>query len=330
MIIVTGAAGFIGSHLVKGLNAMGCADILAVDDLTDGRKFKNLAALSLIDYQDYEDFLQQVLSGSSSIHRKKIDAIFHEGACSVTTEWNGRYMMRNNYEYSKQLLHFSAQHKIPFIYASSAAVYGGSQTFTETSHAEMPLNVYGYSKWLFDQYMLQQRITSQVVGLRYFNVYGPHEQHKGPMASVAFHFMNQLKETGVVKLFAGYDGYADGEQLRDFIYVEDIVKVNLWFLKHREQSGIFNVGTGKARTFNDIARILIALHGAGTIQYIPFPETLKSAYQSFTEAEITKLRNAGYHEDFYSLEEGLRRYFNLIHPSPSSYVKQATSSAVDL
>lgn len=310
MIIVTGAAGFIGSNLIKGLNRHGRTDILVVDDLTDGRKFKNLASLQFLDYQDYEDFLTQILSGQ--MRNKKIDAIFHEGACSVTTEWDGRYMMKNNYDYSKHLLHFCANHTIPFIYASSAAVYGGNQTFKETSHDEVPLNVYGYSKWLFDQYMLHQRrsITSQVVGLRYFNVYGPHEQHKGTMASVAFHFMNQLRETGVMKLFAGCDGYGDGEQLRDFIYVDDIVNVNLWFLNNPDKSGIFNVGTGKARTFNAIARNLIAYNGSGKIQYIPFPDKLKGVYQSFTQADITALRSVGYSDNFQSLEEGLRRYFD--------------------
>lgn len=314
MIIVTGAAGFIGSNVVKGLNAIGRTDILVVDDLTDGRKYRNLAVSKFSDYLDYEDFIHRIIADQP--FDKKIDAIFHEGACSVTTEWDGRYMMRNNYDYSKHLLKYCGRHKIPFIYASSAAVYGGSHQFKESSQQELPLNVYGYSKWLFDQYMLKMlpRLKSQVVGLRYFNVYGPHEEHKGTMASVAYHFMNQLRDTGVVKLFEGCDGYGNGEQLRDFISVDDIVKVNLWFLENPRVSGIFNVGTGRARSFNDLAKTLIQLHGAGEIQYISFPDKLKGAYQSFTQADITALRNAGYSDEFLSLEEGLRRYYETVNP----------------
>ncbi|WP_304985519.1 ADP-glyceromanno-heptose 6-epimerase [Coxiella-like endosymbiont] len=318
MIIVTGAAGFIGSNLLKGLNIQGQTEIVAIDDLTDGRKFRNLAVSKYYDYLDYEDFLNRIIADQS--FGRSIEAIFHEGACSVTTEWDGRYMMRNNYEYSKHLLHYCVKRKIPLIYASSAAVYGGKQQFKESIDSEMPLNVYGYSKWAFDQYYLQQcsQINSQVVGLRYFNVYGPHEQHKGSMSSVAFHFMNQLRETGVVKLFEGWDGYSDGEQMRDFISVEDVVKVNLWFLVNSNKSGIFNVGTGQTRTFNALAKMLIRLNSGGKIEYIPFPEKLKGAYQSFTEADITKLRESGYTNEFLTLEEGLHRYFKwmnfTLHP----------------
>lgn len=305
MIIVTGAAGFIGSNLLKGLNNQGQIKIIAVDDLTDGRKFLNLAVSKYYDYLDYKDFLNRIISDQS--FGRSIKAVFHEGACSVTTEWDGRYMMQNNYEYSKHLLQYCVRRKIPLIYASSAAVYGSNASNGE----EMPLNVYGYSKLAFDQYYLQQssQIASQVVGLRYFNVYGPHEQYKGSMASVAFHFMNQLRETGTVKLFEGWNGYADGEQKRDFIFIEDIVKVNLWFLANPDQSGIFNVGTGQANTFNALAKILIQLNGGGAIEYIPFPEKLKGAYQSFTEADITKLRTRGYTNTFITLEEGLRHYY---------------------
>lgn len=310
MIIVTGAAGFIGSNLLNGLNKASRTDVIVVDDLTDGRKFQNLAISKYADYLDYEDFLNRIIAGQSFSH--SIEAVFHEGACVVTTEWDGHYMMRNNYECSKHLLHYCAKRKIPFIYASSAAVYGGNRQFEETSDNEIPLNIYGYSKWIFDQYYLQQceQINSQVVGLRYFNVYGPHEQHKGSMASVAFHLMNQLRETGVVRLFEGFDGYPDGGQLRDFISVEDVVKVNLWFMENHDKSGIFNVGTGKARTFNTLAKILIELNDKGKIEYIPFPRKLKGAYQSFTQANITKLRNSGYSEEFLTLEEGLRHYFD--------------------
>lgn len=319
MIIVTGGAGFIGSNIIKGLNAIGRTDIVVVDDLTDGTKFRNLAANKFYDYVDYEDFLNKIITDKSVA--KSVDAIFHEGACSVTTEWNGRYLMRNNYEYTKQLLHYCAKHHIPLIYASSAAVYGGNQIFKETSLTETPLNVYGYSKWQFDLYLLQHlaKLQSPVIGLRYFNVYGPQEQHKGPMASVAFHFANQLRATGMVKLFEGCDGYANGEQLRDFIYVDDIVKVNLWLLDRVRagraiKSGVYNVGTGQARSFNDVAKILIAANGHGKIEYIPFPDKLKGAYQSFTQADISKLREAGYTAAFCSLEQGLKNYFAWMNP----------------
>ncbi|QTS84197.1 ADP-glyceromanno-heptose 6-epimerase [Coxiella endosymbiont of Amblyomma nuttalli] len=310
MIIVTGAAGFIGSNLLKGLNKMSLTNIIAVDDLTNGRKFQNLAVAKYADYLDYEDFLSRVIAGQAFAH--SIEAVFHEGSCSITTEWNGRYMIRNHYEYSKHLLYFCTKRKIPFIYASSAAVYGNNHQFEETSDNEIPLNVYGYSRWIFDQYYLQQRkqINSQVVGLRYFNVYGPHEQHKGSMASMAFHLMNQLRETGIVKLFKGSHGYSDGEQLRDFVSIEDVIKINLWFMGNPDKSGIFNVGTGKARTFNTLANILIRLNTRGKIEYIPFPEKLKGTYQSFTQANIAKLRNSGYSEEFLTLEKGLRHYFD--------------------
>jgi len=314
MIIVTGGAGFIGSNIIKGLNQLGRTDILVVDDLTDGKKYRNLGSSQILDYADYEDFMNRIIANQT--FDKKIEAIFHQGACSVTTEWNGRYMMRNNYDYSKHLFHYCVGRKIPFIYASSAAVYGGNAKFSESSSHQFPLNVYGYSKWLFDQYVLSclPSVDSQVVGLRYFNVYGPHEQHKGPMASVAFHFMNQLRDTGLVRLFEGCDGYGNGEQLRDFIFVNDVVKINLSFLYDLKVSGIFNVGTGHARSFNDLAKILIQLHGSGEIQYIPFPEKLKAAYQSFTQADITVLRKAGYSDKFSSLEEGLHRYYESMNP----------------
>lgn len=311
MIVVTGAAGFIGCNIIKGLNKAGYNNILAVDELTDGRKFQNLAAVDIADYLDHEDFLSRIQAGKA--FAEKIDGVFHQGACSVTTEWNGRYMMRNNYEYSKQVLHYCLQEKIPFLYASSAAVYGAATVFDDNATVQSPINVYGYSKWQFDCYVRRQIIKSPVVGFRYFNVYGPHEQHKGSMASVAFHFMNQLNSGDEVKLFAGTDGYADGEQLRDFIYVDDIVKVNLWFFeqakKQMDLRGIYNVGTGQARTFNDIARTLIRLKGKGKISYVPFPEHLKGAYQSFTQADLTSLRGAGYHLPFTSLEDGLEQYY---------------------
>jgi len=312
MFIVTGGAGFIGSNIVKGLNKKGFNDILVVDDLTDGKKYRNLVECDIADYQDYQDFLQNITNDRQ--FPRPIRAIFHAGACSVTTEWNGRYMMQINYDYSKHLLHYCHHRKISFIYASSAAVYGGGTNFVESSKHEIPLNVYGYSKWLFDQYVLRMapQLNSQVVGLRYFNVFGPHENHKGSMASVAFHFMNQLRDSGNVKLFVGTEGYADGEQLRDFVFVDDVVNVNLWMMENPHISGIYNVGTGKARTFNAIAKTLIQAHGAGKIEYIPFPAHLKGAYQNFTEANITKLRQAGYVAPFHELEEALNKYYQWI------------------
>jgi len=310
MIIVTGGAGFIGSNVVHTLNRRGRDDILVVDDLTDGTKFANIADARLCDYLDRGAFLDRVRAGDS--FGERIEAVIHQGACSSTTEWDGRYMMDNNYGYSKQLLHYCLERGIPFLYASSAATYGGGQVFREAPRFEEPLNVYGYSKALFDQYVrrILPGAASQVAGFRYFNVYGPREQHKGSMASVAFHLRNQLLENGVVKLFEGCDGYGDGEQRRDFVYVGDVVDVNLWFLDHPEVSGIFNVGTGRSQTFNDVARAVLDAHQDGELRYIPFPEHLKGRYQSFTEADLTRLREAGYGGVFLPVEEGVARYMD--------------------
>ncbi len=309
MIIVTGGAGFIGSNLVKGLNQKGIDNILVVDDLTEGKKFQNISDCNILDYLDKDDFIERIQNRQFN---NQIDAIFHQGACSATTEWDGRYMMENNYEYSKKLLHVSINDKIPFMYASSAAVYGDLTTFKEERQYEKPLNVYAYSKFQFDQYVrrLTSQIESQVVGLRYFNVYGPREQHKGSMSSVAFHFNNQLNASGTVKLFEGCDGYGPGEQLRDFVFVQDAVDVNLWFLEHPEKSGIFNCGTGQAQSFNDVANSVIAWHGKGQVEYIPFPEHLKGCYQSFTQADLTNLRMAGYEAPFKTVEEGVKSYLD--------------------
>lgn len=308
MIVVTGAAGFIGSNLVKGLNERGRRDVLAVDNLQDGAKFINLADCEIADYADQDDFLTRILADVE--FSEPIEAIFHQGACSSTMEWDGRYMMRNNYDYSKALLHYCLRHDVPFIYASSASVYGAGQVFKEDPQYERPLNVYAYSKHLFDQYVRRHltRADSQVVGLRYFNVYGPREQNKGAMASVACHFHNQLLVTGRVKLFEGSDGYADGEQRRDFIYVDDVVAVNLWFFETRAKSGVYNLGTGRSQSFNDVARAMIKEHGRGEIEYIPFPEKLRGYYQSFTQADISLLRSAGYQQPFMSVEEGVAAY----------------------
>ena len=313
MIIVTGGAGFIGSNLIMGLNDRGYDDILIVDNLTDGVKYKNLVDCRIADYMDKNTFLQRVQEGA--FHADAIKAIFHQGACSTTTEWNGKYMMDNNYEYSKVLFHYCQNHEIPFIYASSAAVYGADLTFKENLLYEGPLNVYGYSKFQFDQYLRRHmpKLTSQVVGLRYFNVYGPREAHKGSMASVAFHLNNQIKQSDNLRLFEGCDGYGNGEQRRDFVYVGDVVDVNLWFLDNPEVSGIYNCGTGRSQTFNDVANAVIKYHQRGHIQYIPFPEHLKGCYQSFTEANLDNLHSAGCQHQFKTVEKGVQLYMEWLN-----------------
>ena len=317
MIIVTGAAGFIGSNIVKGLNNRGETDIIAVDDLTDGPKFVNLVDCQIIDYLDKDDFRQRIKED----RLPEVRAIIHQGACSDTTEQDGRYMMDNNYRVTLELFEYCQAKRIPFIYASSAAVYGASDHYDENIKNEKPLNVYGYSKFLFDQVVRKRfkNLTAQVVGLRYFNVYGPREQHKGRMASVAFHHMNQFKKDGYLKLFGAYDGWGNGEQSRDFISVEDVVKVNLFFLDNPDKSGIFNCGTGRAQPFNDVARAVISHLGneelslaemvaQGKLHYIEFPEDLKGRYQSFTQADLTNLRAIGYNEPFLDVHDGIGRY----------------------
>ncbi|MGH8529923.1 MAG: ADP-glyceromanno-heptose 6-epimerase [Nevskiales bacterium] len=316
MIIVTGAAGFIGSNLVSALNARGADDILAVDNLQDGTKFRNLADLQIADYLDQDDFLAAL--GAEQEFGRRIQAVFHQGACSVTTEWDGRYMMRNNFEYSKRLLRWCLERRIPFIYASSASVYGLGPDYKEDPAGEKPINVYAYSKFLFDQYVRRLgKLKSQVVGLRYFNVYGPREQHKGGMASVAWHFDRQIRESGECRLFQGSNGYADGEQRRDFIYIGDAVNVNLWFLDHPQASGIFNCGTGRSQSFNEVARAVIAWHGRGKIAYIPFPDKLRGSYQSYTQADLAQLRATGCDIAFSTVEGGVKRYLDVLHAKPN-------------
>lgn len=310
MLVVTGGAGFIGSNLVKALNKSGRNDVIVVDDLSDGHKFVNLVDCEVADYLHFTDFEKSVRKGEFT----GVQAIFHQGACSTTTEWNGHYMMENNFHYSKVLLHHCLNNNIQFVYASSAAVYGGNQTFVEIPDYEAPLNVYGYSKLLFDQYVRRlvdfERPYSQVAGLRYFNVYGPREQHKGSQASVAFHLHNQLKKGDTVKLFEGSEHYAAGEQRRDFVFVDDVVDVNQWLLGKPEVCGIFNVGSGRSQTFNDVANAVITFHQRGSIEYIEFPPGLKDAYQSFTQADISKLRAAGYERDFKTVEQGVNEYLS--------------------
>jgi ADP-L-glycero-D-manno-heptose 6-epimerase len=306
MIIVTGGFGFIGSNLIKALNDRGRKDIVVVDDLTDGRKFINLVDCDYLDYFDYENFLELLIT--DAFKDEDIEIVFHQGACSDTTEWDGRFMMKNNYDYSKILFSFCQEYGIPLVYASSAAVYGGGTVFKEERQYEAPLNMYGYSKFQFDQYVRASELIAPVVGLRYFNVYGPREQHKGKMASVAYHNYRQFCEQGKVRLFGAYENYQPGEQRRDFIYVSDVVNINLFFMDHPELSGIFNVGTGRAQTFNDIARTVLACEGRGEIEYIPFPEELRGRYQSFTQADISQLRAVGYKEAFKTVEQGVREY----------------------
>lgn len=307
MYIVTGGAGFIGSNIIKALNDRGISDILLVDDLTDGKKCINLADLNIADYMDMYDFLDALKNKTLSI---KVDAIFHEGACSATTEWNGKYVMDVNYQYSKAVLDYCLEHKVPFSYASSASVYGAGPIFKEERSHEKPLNMYAFSKFQFDQYIrnILPNAESQIVGFRYFNVYGPREQHKGSMASVAFHLRNQVLAGENPKLFGAYDGYEAGGQSRDFIYVEDLVRTKLWFLDNPQASGIYNLGTGQAEPFKTIATTVISHYEKGEIEYIDFPDHLKGAYQSFTQADISKLREAGYQGDFRDLATGVKDY----------------------
>ena len=312
MIIVTGGAGFIGSNIVAGLNEAGHDDIIVVDDLSDGTKFVNIADLQVADYIDKDAFLTCIEAGEKI---PRPTAIFHQGACSDTTEWDGRIMLGDNYDYSKRLLNYSLEHKIPFLYASSASVYGDGTVFHEDPVNEKPLNLYAYSKFLFDQYVRRclPDAASQIVGLRYFNVYGPREQHKGKMASVAYHFDEQLRESGTVRLFEGCGKYGNGEQRRDFVYVADVTAVNLWFHDNPQISGIFNLGTGKSQTFNDVANAVIKFHKRGNIEYIPFPVELEGRYQSFTQADISALRAAGYGESFRDVQEGVSDYLDWLH-----------------
>ncbi|OCG22853.1 ADP-glyceromanno-heptose 6-epimerase [Gilliamella sp. wkB108] len=307
MIVVTGGAGFIGSNIVKGLNEQGYKDILVVDDLTDGTKFANLVDLDIADYLDKDEFISAILSGENL----DIDVIFHQGACSSTTEWNGKFIMENNYAYSKDLLHYCLELSIPFLYASSAATYGGrSDNFVEGRAYEKPLNVYGYSKFLFDQYVreiLTEKDHSQVCGFRYFNVYGPREAHKGSMASVAFHLNEQINKGETPKLFEGSDNFK-----RDFIYVEDVVNVNLWFWKNKI-SGIFNCGTGRAESFQSVADAVLNYHQTDKIDYIPFPDHLKGRYQSFTQADLTKFRKTGCPVEFKTVAEGTTEYMKWLN-----------------
>ena len=324
-IVVTGAAGFIGSNIISGLNARGIHNIIAVDDLTEGDKFRNIADLQIDDYQDHHGFYERFARGDYGT----IEAVFHEGACSDTMESNGRYMMDNNYGVSCQLFEACQARGTRMLYASSAATYGGSDTFREDPAFEHPLNVYGYSKLLFDQRLRRltgrhfEQAAHQVVGFRYFNVYGPREQHKGRMASVAFHQHHQFRKEGRVKLFGDYGGYGPGEQQRDFVFVDDVVAVNLWFFDHPERNGLFNLGSGRAQPFNDVALSVVNAERAaraepalsltqavanGLIEYVPFPDALRGKYQCYTQADLTALRAVGCDHHFADVRTGVTQY----------------------
>ena len=321
--VVTGAAGFIGSNLVKALNERGENNIIAVDNLKNADKFRNLTDCDIADYMGKEEFLDYLGNGYFD---GLLSAVLHQGACSDTMETDGRYMMQNNYRYSLQLLDYCQKEEVPFLYASSASVYGAGPEFKESREHESPLNVYAYSKFLFDQVVRRRmdKRTAQIVGLRYFNVYGPREQHKGRMASVAWHFFNQYRAEGYVKLFEGCDGYENGAQLRDFVSVEDVSRVNMHFLDNPDRSGVFNLGTGRAQSFNDVAVAVIntlrakqgedvltleEIRGKQLLRYIPFPEQLKGKYQSYTQADMADLRaGGGYDAPFFDVEQGVARY----------------------
>ena len=322
-VVVTGAAGMIGSNLVHGLNAIGIDDVIAVDDLTDGPKYRNLLGAKLADYFDKSEFYARFARREFG----RVDAVLHQGACSDTMEHNGRFMLDTNYRCSKDLLGACQDQGTRLLYASSAATYGGSASFREEPAFERPLNVYGYSKLLFDDIVRRMlpSATTQVAGFRYFNVYGPREQHKGRMASVAFHHFNQFREHGKVKLFGEYGGYGPGAQSRDFVFVDDVVAVNLWFLQHPDCSGVFNLGSGRAQPFNDVAVATVnavrALDGAaalpladlvkqGLVEYIPFPDALVGKYQCFTQADLTRLRATGCDHAFADVATGVQRYVN--------------------
>ena len=330
-IIVTGAAGFIGANCVKALNERDERDIVAVDHLAQADKFHNLVDCDIADYLDKHDFLD-------ALRRRTLpraDVVFHQGACSDTMATDGRYVIENNYRFSVELFRWCQERKVPLIYASSASVYGRGPDFIEDRAYERPLNIYGYSKFLFDALVRRQlaHLAAPVVGLRYFNVYGPRESHKGRMASVAFHAFNQLREQGRVKLFGASHGYQNGEHRRDFVHVGDVVDANLHFWKH-SVSGIYNVGTGRAQSFNDVAAAVINTFRASrgepplglqqlvaqeAIEYISIPDALVSKYQAFTQADLTQLRAAGCKIAFQTVESGTANYVDWLlarHPSP--------------
>jgi ADP-L-glycero-D-manno-heptose 6-epimerase len=324
-VVVTGAAGFIGSNLVHALNARGIDDVIAVDDLTNGQQFRNLVGTQLSSYVDMDEFYARFERGEFG----RVDAVLHQGACSDTMVHDGKLMMARNYECSRRLLEACQQQGTRLIYASSAAVYGGSTAFTESPENERPLNVYGWSKLVFDQTVRRTLAAmprsggTQIAGLRYFNVYGPREQHKGRMASVAFHHFGQFQSQGHVALFGEYNGYGPGAQERDFVWVGDVVDVNLWLLENAGASGVFNVGSGRAEPFNAVAASMLnscraaggedplplsQLVDVGQLSYTPFPDALRGHYQCHTQADLRALRKAGYTKTMTNVSTGVALY----------------------
>jgi ADP-L-glycero-D-manno-heptose 6-epimerase len=324
MYIVTGGAGFIGSNVVHELNAHGITDILIVDNFANARKFQNLHGARYVDFLDKREFRRALKEGALEV--EKVEAILHQGACSNTLEDDGVYMMDNNFEYTKDVLRYATAVNAPLVFASTAAVYGlsGPGHFTPTLENERPLNIYGYSKLAFDHYFRNElalgRVPMTAVGLRYFNVYGPREQHKGRMASVMHHFMKQMREMGKVRLFGGTGGYADGEQRRDFVYVRDLARLNMFFAqigpyapaageKPKQYQGVVNAGSGVASTFNEVADALMSVHGEVPIEYVPFPQDLEGRYQHFTQADLTGLRELGCDLEMTGLKAGVKETF---------------------
>ena len=311
MIVVTGGAGFIGSAIVAALNARGITDIIIVDFLENDAKWKNLRNLRYADYVEADYFYDMLAEEHIDW---PVDAIIHMGACSDTTETDASYLVKNNYECSKMLACYAAGKKARFIYASSAATYGdGKKGFAddETNLEELsPLNMYGYSKQMFDLWAKKTGLIDSIVGLKYFNVFGPNEYHKGKMRSFVIKAFEQITESGKVKLFKSHNSdYSDGEQLRDFLYIKDCVDMTLFFMDNPDVNGIFNIGSSKARSWNDLAKAVFeAMNKKPNIEYIPMPDELQGKYQYFTQADVTKLQDAGYDKELTTLEEAIKDY----------------------
>jgi len=314
MIIVTGGAGFIGSALIAALNKRQITDILVVDHLGTNQRWKNLLGLSFADYVEKDDFLEMVVEDKVP---GRIEAVFHLGACSSTTETNASYLIKNNYEYSKLLAQWTQNRQggnIRFVYASSAATYGdGSSGFSDDEEKIenlKPLNMYGYSKQLFDLWARRTGLLKKIVGLKYFNVFGTNEYHKADMRSFVLKAFEQINATGRVRLFKSCKSeYADGEQVRDFVYVKDAVDMTLFFLDNPKIVGLYNIGSGIARSWNDLVKaVFAAMEKKPNIEYIEMPESICNQYQYYTCADITKLRKAGYKKQIASLEDAIKDY----------------------